>query len=165
MSLRPYAVLCLGLMLALSACGKKTETSQQQSAAAPAAPVQMDAATKASLAELPAPFSSADPVAGERIFARCRACHTTEQGGPDMTGPNLWGLFGRKAGSKSGYTYSDAVKNAGFTWDAPHLDKWLNRPAAFLPGTKMTFIGLPNDKDRQDLIAYLKVSTGPGAKK
>ena len=76
-----------------------------------------------------------------------------------MQGPNLHGIFGRKAGSKAGYAYSDAVKNAGFTWDAEHLDKWLASPREDLPGTKMTFAGLKDPKDRIDLIAYLKAET------
>jgi cytochrome c len=69
-------------------------------------------------------------------------------------------VFGRKAGSKDGYKYSDAVKAAGFTWDAEHLDKWLSSPRDYLPGTKMTFAGLHDPKDRIDLIAYLKVESG-----
>ncbi len=79
-----------------------------------------------------------------------------------MTGPNLHGVFGRKAGTFAGYAYSDAVKNSGFVWDAPLLDKWLSQPAKTLPGTKMTFVGLPNAQDRIDLIAYLKVASSAG---
>ena len=115
---------------------------------------------KALLAALPAPYNAGDLDNGQRKFALCRSCHTITQGGPDMTGPNLYGVFGRKAGSKPGYRYSDVVKNAGFDWDAEHLDKWLSSPRTFMPGTKMSFLGIPNEKDRVDLIAYLKVETG-----
>jgi cytochrome c len=75
-------------------------------------------------------------------------------------GPNLYGVFGRKAGGKPDYKYSPAVAAAGFDWDAEHLDKWLDDPRGFMPGTKMTFAGLHDPKDRIDLIAYLKVETG-----
>jgi cytochrome c len=165
MPLRPQAFLCLALLLGLAACGpKKHENAQGRESAAEAPSAPLDAAAKASLAELPAPYNSGDPVNGERIFVRCRTCHTLDKGAPDLTGPNLWGLFGRKAGSKPDYTYSDPMKGAGFVWDALHLDKWLERPAAYIPGTKMTFIGLPNAQDRLDVIAYLKLSTGPKSK-
>jgi cytochrome c len=77
-----------------------------------------------------------------------------------MTGPNLHGVFGRKAGSLAGFTYSDAMKGAGWTWDAQHLDAWLAGPQKLLPGTKMTFVGLTNAKDRIDVIAYLASASG-----
>ena len=78
-----------------------------------------------------------------------------------MTGPNLWGIFGRKAGSKASFTYSDDLKNAGWTWDTDRIDKWITNPRAVLPGTKMTFIGMADPNDRRDVIAFLKVSTSP----
>lgn len=112
------------------------------------------------LAALPAPYNTADLLNGQRQSALCRSCHTLTDGGPDLTGPNLHGVFGRKAGSKPGYAYSPAVKAAGFTWDAAKLDQWLANPKGFLPGTKMTFLGIRDQKDRIDLIAFLKVQTG-----
>ena len=78
-----------------------------------------------------------------------------------MTGPNLHGVFGKTAGTgNADFKYSDAVKNAGFIWDGEHLNQWLEKPQTFLPGTKMTFAGLKEAKDRTDLIAYLMVETG-----
>jgi cytochrome c len=112
------------------------------------------------LASLPAPYNTGDLENGKRKFAMCRSCHTINQGGPNMTGPNLYGVFGRKAGAVEGFAYSDAVKAAGFIWDADHLDKWLADPRGFMPGTKMSFMGLKEPKDRIDVIAYLKVETG-----
>ena len=76
-----------------------------------------------------------------------------------MTGPNLHGVFGRKAGSRPRYAYSNALRSADFTWDAEKLDHWLQNPRTFLPGNKMTFPGLPDAMDRRDVIAFLKVET------
>jgi cytochrome c len=157
LNLAAAAVLCL----TVSACSKDGGSSAEAPASAPAsAPAPTDAAKAAALAALPAPYNTGDLSNGQSKFALCRSCHTITEGGPDLTGPNLYGVFGRKVGSKPGYNYSDPVKAAGFAWDAEHLDKWLSSPREFMPGTKMTFAGLHDTKDRIDLIAYLKVETG-----
>ncbi|HEY1425984.1 MAG TPA: cytochrome c family protein [Caulobacteraceae bacterium] len=157
--------------LALAACGRPSSnttnapaetTAPQATVGAPAEPT--DAQKKALIAELPPAYESADLSNGEAKYAVCRACHTLKQGGEDMTGPNLWGIFGRKAGSKPGFSYSDGMKKAGWTWDAPRLDTWISNPHAEIPDTKMTFIGLPNVADRHDVIAFLKVETSPPPK-
>jgi cytochrome c len=149
------------LAVALVACSKDGGSSSEAPADAPAsAAAPTDAEKAAALASLPAPYNTGDLANGQSKFALCRSCHTITDGGPDLTGPNLYGVFGRKAGAKAGYSYSDVVKAAGFTWDAEHLDKWLADPRGFMPGTKMTFAGLKDPKDRIDLIAYLKVETG-----
>lgn len=130
-------------------------------AAAPAPPSGPTDAEKAViLASLPAPYNLGDLENGRRAFARCRACHTLPEGGPNMVGPNLWGVFGRVAGTHPDFNYSPAVKAAGFVWDAEKLDAWLAGPRTFLPGNKMAFPGLPDATDRRDIIAYLKVETG-----
>ncbi|NQE64949.1 cytochrome c family protein [Caulobacter sp. RHG1] len=154
------AALCLGMGLNLAACSKDGGGSGEAPASASAAAPPTDAEKAAALAALPAPYNTGDLSNGQRKFALCRSCHTITEGGPDLTGPNLHGVFGRTAGTKAGYRYSDAVKAAGFAWDAEHLDKWLADPRGFMPGTKMTFAGLHDAKDRIDLIAYLKVETG-----
>ena len=141
--------------VALAGCGQ----NQTSTAAAPA-PLTPDQ-VKTVVASLPAPFNSGDIVAGRAKFTQCAACHTTAQGGPNMTGPNLYGIFGRKAGTQDGFAYSDPLKAAGWTWDAPQIDKWITNPRALLPGTKMTFVGLSDPKDRIDVIAYLKSATSP----
>ncbi len=124
-----------------------------------AAPPLTDSQKKALVAQLPAAYQAADLSNGEAKFALCRSCHTTAQGGEAMTGPNLWGIFGRKAGSDATFTYSDDLKNAGWTWDADRIDKWITNPRAVLPGTKMTFIGMPDANDRRDVVAFLKTQT------
>jgi cytochrome c len=155
--------------LALAACGKPSAPNTTNAAAQPApeaaAPAPLtDAQKKTLLAELPPAYQSADLANGEAKFAVCRSCHTLPEGGADMTGPNLWGIFGRKAGTKPGFTYSDDMKSAGWTWDADRMDKWITNPRATLAGTKMTYIGMPDANDRRDVIAYVKVSTSPPPK-
>lgn len=120
-----------------------------------------DAERTAALAALPAPYSQADLDNGRRVFARCRSCHTITPGGPNMTGPNLHGIFGRTAGTHPGFNYSAPVKTAGFAWNAAQVDDWLENPRTFLPGNKMIFPGLPKADDRRDVIAFLQVETAP----
>jgi cytochrome c len=94
--------------------------------------------------------------AGEAVFKRyCAVCHTVEAG-KNKIGPSLAGIVGRKAGSVAGFSYTDANKNSGVTWDEQTLDTYLVDPKKFIPGTKMLFAGVKSDADRKALIAYLK---------
>jgi len=103
-------------------------------------------------------WAEGDPAKGEKVFAKCKACHTTEAG-KNKIGPSLAGLFGRKAGTVEGYTYSDAMKNYGVVWGEDTLFKYLENPRGVVPGTKMVFPGIKDAQDRTDLIAYLKQAT------
>ncbi|MBN9479261.1 MAG: cytochrome c family protein [Bordetella sp.] len=154
--------VALTAALGLVACGQAGEGSGSGSGAAqpPRPPAPTEAEKAAMLAALPAPYDQADLDSGRRAFARCRSCHTLTPGGPNMTGPNLYGVFGSKAGARDKYSYSHALRTADFTWDAETLDHWLQNPRTFLPGNKMSFAGLPDATDRRDVIAFLKVETG-----
>jgi cytochrome c len=116
---------------------------------------------KAALAALPPPYSGADIKNGEAQFSLCRSCHTIIKGGANMTGPNLYGVYGRAAGGAADFSYSEALKGKALHWDAATLDQWLQAPGTFVPGTKMSFVGLKDDKDRRDVIGYIALaSTG-----
>lgn len=94
---------------------------------------------------------------GERTFnQQCKACHTVEKGGPSPIGPNLFGVVGRKAGSLDGYSYSEAMKKSGITWDDAALGDYLKDPKAKVPQGKMAFAGLRQATAPGDVIAYLK---------
>jgi cytochrome c len=147
---------------ALAGCGKPSSSpppAADEQAAAPAASLTPEQ-VKAAQAALPAPYNTADLDNGQAKFALCSSCHTLTQGGPTMTGPNLYAIIGEKAGVREGYKFSEPMKAAGFVWDAAHLDSWIADPKAMIPGTKMTFAGLKDAKDRTDVIAYLMVQTG-----
>jgi cytochrome c len=104
-------------------------------------------------------FAEGNETRGERLFnQQCRACHTLEQGGHNLVGPNLHGLFGRKAGAAA-YQYSDAMKKSGITWDEKALTEYLKDPKGKVPNTKMTYIGLRQEQQQEDMIAFLKKAT------
>lgn len=103
-----------------------------------------------------------DPVHGEQIYSRCFACHAIDR---DRTGPRHAGLFGRRAGSLPDFPYSPAMKKAGangLVWNDENLDKFLQNPTKFIPGTRMTYAGVKLDQERADLLAYLKAATADG---
>lgn len=163
--LGPMLAVTLIAGAGLAACGKPAATGSEGAASAPAsapaaAPVELTDAQKHELVEhLPAPYNTGDIANGKKVFLVCKSCHTTVQGGSDMTGPNLWGVIGRKAGTEGTYKYSEGLKAAGWTWDAAKIDQWISGPKAMIPDTKMSFMGVKDAKDRADLIAYLKTET------
>jgi len=96
-----------------------------------------------------------DAAAGEKVFLQCKACHQVGDAAKNAVGPVLNGLFGRKAGTVEGYTYSPANKNSGLTWDEATFREYIKDPKTKIPGTKMVYAGLKEEKRIDDLIAYL----------
>jgi cytochrome c len=105
-----------------------------------------------------------DAAAGEKVFAVCKACHQIGETAKIAVGPVLNGIIGRKAGTYTGYNYSDANKNSGLTWDEATFREYIRDPKAKVPGTKMIYAGLKDEQKISDLLAYLK-QYGPDGKK
>ena len=101
-------------------------------------------------------LATADPAAGEKVFAKCKACHVAEQGGANGIGPNLFGVVGQPiAAHAPGFGYSPALSGHGGEWTFENLDHWLTSPRGFADGTTMSFAGLPKAEDRANVVAYL----------
>ena len=98
---------------------------------------------------------AADVEAGKTEFKKCALCHTTEAG-KNKLGPSLFGVVGRKSAALENFTYSEAMKKFDHVWDEETLDKYLADPRALVPGTRMIFTGIKDEKERQDVIAYLE---------
>ena len=105
----------------------------------------------------------ADAMAGATVAERCGACHDWTSGGPNKIGPNLYGVVGRPKASHPGFDYSASMKAKGGNWTYAELFNFLRQPAAFVPGTKMTFAGLPKASDRLNVIAFLRMQAASPA--
>ena len=101
-------------------------------------------------------MASADPAKGEKVFKKCGACHTAEEGGANKIGPNLHAILGNAKAASAGFSYSDALVEMGGEWGFEELNAFLTKPKDYVKGTKMSFAGLKKDGDRADLIAYLR---------
>jgi cytochrome c len=106
-----------------------------------------------------------DVAAGEASFKKCLACHSIGEGAKNKVGPVLNGLDGRHSGSVEGYSYSDANKNSGITWTKDQFLEYIKDPKAKIPGTKMAFAGIKNEKEANDLWAYISSFDKDGKKK
>jgi cytochrome c len=106
-------------------------------------------------------YAEGDAAHGEQVFKQCKVCHSIGPNAKSGVGPEQNGVYGSKAGSRAGYNFSPAMKDAGekgLVWNDANLDKFLENPKSVVQGTKMVFPGLKNEKDRQDVIAYLKAN-------
>jgi cytochrome c len=93
---------------------------------------------------------------GQKLFEECRACHALEKGAKEAVGPDLHGVFGRKAGSVDDFRYSPAMKRSGVTWSPQTLDAYVADPQKSIPQNRMPYAGMPEARDRADLIAYMR---------
>ena len=139
--MRAASALLAGALM-LVGCGK---------AQPPADPSTADAAPAQT-----APAVEPTAAMGEQVFKRCVACHTIDKGGANGIGPNLHGVVGRAVAAHEGFSYSSALKAKGGTWDAAHLDRFLEQPMKYAPGTRMAFAGIIDAADRKALILYLE---------
>ena len=105
-----------------------------------------------------------DLATGEQSFKKCFPCHSIGEGAKNKVGPELNGIDGRQSGSAASYSYSDANKTSGITWNEASFKEYIKDPRAKIPGTKMIFAGIKNEKEAGDLWAYLK-QFGPDGKK
>jgi cytochrome c len=96
-----------------------------------------------------------DAAAGKTSFNKCMACHSIGEGARNKVGPELNGLDGRKSGTAPDYSYSDANKNSGITWNKDQFLDYIKDPKAKIPGTKMAFAGIKNEKEANDLWAFI----------
>jgi cytochrome c len=106
-----------------------------------------------------------DDAAGKTSFNKCMACHAIGEGAKNKVGPELNGLDGRHSGTAEGYSYSDANKNSGITWNEAQFKDYIKDPKAKIPGTKMVFAGIKNEKEAGDLWAFLAQYDKDGRKK
>jgi cytochrome c len=111
-----------------------------------------------------APGRAQDAASGEKVFLQCKACHQIGESAKNAVGPKLNGLFGRKAGTVEGFSYSSANKSSGITWDEATFREYIKDPKAKIPGTKMVFPGLKDPKQIDDIVAYLKQFEATGKK-
>lgn len=110
-------------------------------------------------------LAAGDLAAGERVFAKCKACHQVGEGAKNAVGPQLNGLDGRTAGSAEGYNYSEAMKSSGIVWNEASFKEYIKNPKAKVAGTKMIYAGLAADKEQDDVWAYLAQFGADGKKK
>ncbi len=116
------------------------------------------------LAAATANAQAQDAAAGEQVFKKCFPCHSIGEGAKNKVGPELNGIDGRHSGTAPGYSYSEANKTSGIVWNEQTFKEYITDPRAKVPGTKMIFPGIKNEKERDDLWAYLK-QFGPDGKK
>lgn len=109
--------------------------------------------------DAPKSAQAADVAQGEQVFKKCERCHTLNPGGAQQEGPNLHGMFGRKAGTSPGWTYSEAMKNSNVVWTKETLDAYLAKPKEFIPDSTMNFPGLRKPEEREAVITYLEQAT------
>lgn len=109
-------------------------------------------------------LANADPKRGETAAKKCATCHTFNKGEPNRVGPNLWGVVNRNKASVAGFNYSAPIKAKGGNWSFDDINHFITAPKAMIPGTSMTFAGVPRASERADIIAFLNAqSDSPAA--
>lgn len=157
--------LTVAVCLAMTGCNRSAPTTADNDSGVEMStsdPVDYTATQKTAIqATFPAPYNTADLADGEKQFKKCQSCHTITPDKMNLTGPHLYGVFGRKSGTTPGYPFTDAMTAHNVIWGFDTLDTYLTSPQTVVKGTKMGFQGLPDDKARHDLIAYIAVESQP----
>lgn len=143
-----YLILPVFLLASCGGGGESTSTSTPV-AKAQTAPIVQTASTLTPMER------------GAKLYKRCKACHTLEDGGKHKVGPNLWAIYGSKAGSKEGFTYSKVMAASDIIWDDASLSGYIQKPSTFMKGNRMSFVGIKKQEDRDALLVYLKAETTP----
>ena len=139
-----HSLLIFLSTLALTACGSGTGPDTDMTAASPRSTA-----------------SALTPIdRGAILYKRCSSCHTLDQGGRNKVGPNLWNIFGRSAGARDDFNYSAAMAGSDIVWTDETMSAYLENPSSYIPGNRMSFVGLRKDEDRAAVILYLRANTG-----
>jgi cytochrome c len=140
-----------------AAIDAETPAAEEQPPAEAAGDAEAGAAPQEGLEQM---IAAATPEDGQKVFRKCQACHTVEEGAPHRVGPNLYDVLGRDKASAEGYNYSSALTGLEGEWTVEDMAAYLENPRAYAPGTKMTFAGLKSEDERAAVIAYLRQHGG-----
>lgn len=157
-------VTVLTSLFIISACSDSGPNSPQNTDnAANSTPVSTQNQDVTSVKADAAPLTAEEIILekGRKLFSRCKACHTLDEGGRQRVGPNLWNMFGQKAGAMEGFNYSKAMSASELIWTDETVSAYIENPREFMPGNRMSFVGLRKVEDREALIAYLRQQTTP----
>ena len=153
--IKSFILIAFSSTLVISGCGKK-EVSEPKPTPAPASADNSTTQPDASSKE-PVVIPTVDR--GASLYKRCRICHTLNQGGATKAGPNLYGIFGAKAGTRDGFRYSKTMSESDVIWNDENLSAYLKNPRTFMPGNAMSFAGIRKDEDIALLIEYMREKT------
>jgi len=142
--------------LSLTACGGEETAAPTSPSAIP--PTATKTASAPAQALTPAEMLMER---GAKLYKRCQSCHTLEQDGRHKVGPNMWNLYGSTAGVREGFAYSKAMKESGITWTDETLSAYIENPRKYMPGNRMSYVGLRKAEDREAVLAYIKAKTTP----
>ena len=149
----------IALVLVLAGCAQEEPAAPVEGAAPEESAPAAEAPVLPDPAEVAARVAAADPEMGKRQYIFCQACHSTNSGGANKVGPNLFGFIDRPAGQAAGFVYSEPLTSSGLVWDLAVLDAWIENPGKVIPGTTMVFGGIKDPLQRANLIAYLQQAT------
>jgi len=151
-------ILCVSLTATLlMACGNQAADTANTAPKAQQQP-KAEAQIELTAAQETSP-EDAQIALGKKVYRKCKACHTLEDGGRHRVGPNLYGVMGAKIAAKDGFAYSTAFTDSSLVWSDENIDAYLLKPKEFIPGNRMTFVGLKKEEDRKAVIAYLHSAT------